>query len=74
MTRENNKNTSGMNITGTSGDDRIRGTDSRDVISGGDGNDRIQGEGGRDVIYRGADGDKLEGGRQGCPVWWHRRR
>jgi len=63
MTRENNKNTSGMNITGTSGYDRIRGTDGRDVISGGDGNDRIRGEGGRDVIYGGADGDKLEGGK-----------
>lgn len=61
MTQENNKNSPEITIAGTSGNDRIRGTNGQDVIAGGDGNDRIRGEGGRDVIYGGAGGDKLEG-------------
>jgi subtilisin-like proprotein convertase family protein len=48
--------------TGTSGNDRIKGTPRADVICGFGGNDTIYGLGGGDRIYGGGGNDKLFGG------------
>lgn len=49
-------------ITGTPGNDDLRGTAGRDVICGFGGNDRIRGLGGNDVIRGGGGNDRLFGG------------
>jgi Ca2+-binding RTX toxin-like protein len=48
-------------ISGTEGDDVLRGTPGDDVICGGNGNDVIRGLGGADVIVGGAGDDRLRG-------------
>jgi hypothetical protein len=48
--------------TGTSGPDRLRGTNRRDVIAGRGGNDRISGLGGNDLLCGGAGVDNVNGG------------
>ncbi len=49
-------------ITGTSGDDVLRGTPKADVICGGAGNDRIYGRGGDDILIGGPGNDRIYGG------------
>lgn len=49
-------------ITGTAGDDTLRGTAKADVICGGAGNDRIYGMGGDDILIGGAGNDRIYGG------------
>jgi hypothetical protein len=49
-------------ITGTSGNDDLRGTSRADVICGLGGNDRIRGGGGDDVLRGGRGRDRLGGG------------
>lgn len=49
-------------ITGTSGNDTIKGTGDADEIYGLAGNDRIQGKGGDDTIYGGEGNDNIKGG------------
>jgi hypothetical protein len=51
-------------IVGTSGNDTIRGTKSRDVIVGRDGDDVIRGLGRRDIICGGAGDDVVYDGRR----------
>lgn len=51
-----------VTITGTPGDDQLRGTPGRDVVWGGDGDDRIEGLGGDDVLCGGPGADRLAGG------------
>ena len=48
-------------ITGTSGNDVIRGTSGSDVICAGAGNDIVYGRGANDVIYGGEGNDVLRG-------------
>ncbi len=48
-------------IVGTSGNDRLNGTDGNDVIDAGDGNDRISGRDGDDTILGGAGNDRISG-------------
>lgn len=52
------------NILGTPGDDVLRGTEGRDVISGGGGNDTIRGRAENDVICGGPGNDTLIGGNE----------
>ena len=49
-------------IVGTDGDDRLRGTNRRDVIVGGAGDDVIIGRDGGDVICGGGGDDRIDGG------------
>lgn len=49
-------------ITGTDGDDELRGTDEDDVIAGLDGDDTIDGGAGDDVLCGGDGADRLDGG------------
>lgn len=49
-------------INGTSGRDRLSGTDEADIISGGRNHDRLFGRDGDDVLIGGADNDRLWGG------------
>lgn len=51
-----------MNITGTTGNDTLQGTDSADQIVGLAGNDTLGGGGGDDVLDGGAGNDTLDGG------------
>ena len=46
-------------ITGTNGDDDLKGTGGPDVICAGDGDDRVDGRGGDDVIFGGRGRDDL---------------
>ena len=48
--------------TGTSGNDKIDGTNQADTISGGHGNDKIRGLGGNDTLDGGPDSDSVDGG------------
>ena len=50
-----------MDISGTPGNDRIRGTSSADNISAGAGNDRVRGLGGNDIVNGEAGRDRLFG-------------
>lgn len=59
----------GTRITGTDGNDRIRGTEGHDHLDGGAGNDRIRAEGGRDILYGGAGNDKLDGGQNSDKIY-----
>ncbi|MDQ3726037.1 MAG: Ig-like domain-containing protein, partial [Actinomycetota bacterium] len=52
-----------VTITGTPGDDRLRGTPASDVIAGLAGDDRIVGGGGLDVICGGPDKDFITTGK-----------
>ncbi|HEX4709448.1 calcium-binding protein [Phenylobacterium sp.] len=52
-----------VTVTGTSGDDDLRGTSGCDSLSGGDGNDLLCGVGGADTLDGGAGNDTLSGGR-----------
>src|SRR5437879_6516650 len=54
---------SALILTGTTGDDDIRGTSGCDSLSGGDGNDLLRAEGGADTLDGGAGNDTLSGGR-----------
>jgi Tol biopolymer transport system component len=54
-------------ITGTSGDDVLKGSAGSDVICGGDGNDTLVGRGSRDVL-EGGSGDDTLAGRAGSDV------
>jgi 3',5'-cyclic AMP phosphodiesterase CpdA len=49
-------------IVGTSGDDRIKGTQRSDVIVTGEGRDRVSGRRGKDVICTGDERDQVRGG------------
>ena len=49
-------------ITGTSGDDNLRGTPDRDVIAAGAGDDRVRAEAGDDVVCGESGDDVIEGG------------
>jgi Ca2+-binding RTX toxin-like protein len=49
-------------ITGTAGNDRIKGGNGDDLIFGLDGNDDIKGNGGDDCIFAGKGNDKVSGG------------
>ncbi len=51
-----------VQIDGTSGNDRIRGTGENELIFGYDGNDRIEGGGGHDCIIGGDGNDRIDGG------------
>lgn len=53
---------SGVNITGTSGDDTITGSNADDTLSGGDAADTINGGTGDDTIVGGNGADTLSGG------------
>lgn len=46
---------------GTSGNDRLRGTDGADTLNGLAGNDRLEGDKGDDVLNGGTGSDRLEG-------------
>jgi hypothetical protein len=52
----------GCTITGTPGDDRIKGTRGDDVICAGAGDDRVDGGGGDDAIFGDDGDDRLRGG------------
>jgi Ca2+-binding RTX toxin-like protein len=52
----------GCTITGTDGNDRIKGTRGNDVICAGAGDDKVDGGGGDDVIFGDAGDDRLSGG------------
>lgn len=49
-------------LHGTSGDDRLIGSDSHDYLYGKDGNDYLEGLGGFDYLYGGVGNDTLRGG------------
>jgi Ca2+-binding RTX toxin-like protein len=49
-------------ISGTPGNDKLRGTNGADVIAGGGGNDKIKGKGGKDVVCAGSGDDRVSGG------------
>jgi hypothetical protein len=49
-------------ITGTEGDDRLRGTRGDDVICGLEGDDVIDGRGGDDALFGDAGNDRIDGG------------
>jgi Ca2+-binding RTX toxin-like protein len=59
---EFNSSPRGCTITGTDGNDRLRGTSRDDVICGLGGDDRIDGGGGDDAVFGDAGRDRLEGG------------
>ena len=50
------------NVTGSSGNDTITGTNGCDILLGGPGNDRINGGGGRDLLIGGSGADQINGG------------
>lgn len=50
-------------VTGTAGNNKLRGSGGSDVICGAGGDDRITGRGGGDLIYGGAGRDTILGGR-----------
>jgi Ca2+-binding RTX toxin-like protein len=50
-------------IPGTSGNDRLRGTNDADIISGEGGNDHLRGAAGDDSINGGGGNDDIQGGR-----------
>jgi Ca2+-binding RTX toxin-like protein len=52
----------GMTLTGTAGDEVLRGHDGADSLSGGAGNDLLLGGGGADTLDGGAGNDTLSGG------------
>ena len=52
-------------IMGTSGDDRLRGTDGNDSIAALGGDDRVFGLGGNDTVCGGGGNDRLNGGAGG---------
>ena len=54
---------SGLILTGTAGDDYLKGASGGDSLSGGDGNDMLCGGGGADTLDGGAGNDTLVGGR-----------
>jgi hypothetical protein len=58
---EFNADPRGCTITGTRGDDRLRGTRRRDVICAGGGDDRISGAGGDDAIFGDGGDDRVTG-------------
>jgi len=49
-------------VTGSAGNDDIRGGKGRDTLSGGDGNDRLDGGAGKDTLFGGDGDDTLIGG------------
>jgi hypothetical protein len=49
-------------ISGTPGNDKLRGTNGADVIAGGGGKDKIKGKGGKDVVCGGSGDDRISGG------------
>lgn len=49
-------------ITGTAGDDKLRGTKLDDLIEGGAGRDQLSGGRGNDILFGGGGGDWLSGG------------
>ncbi len=51
-----------VSIAGTNRNDKIRGTNGKDIIATLGGNDRVNGRGGRDIICGGASGDRIIGG------------
>jgi hypothetical protein len=51
-----------LNITGTNGNDVLRGTAKADRINGRGGNDRLSGRGGADTLVGGPGRDSLDGG------------
>jgi hypothetical protein len=59
---EFNSDPRGCTITGTPGNDRLRGTRRDDVICGLGGNDRIEGGDGDDAIFGDAGSDQIDGG------------
>jgi Ca2+-binding RTX toxin-like protein len=52
----------GVNYTGSVGNDTLNGTQAKDTIDGGEGNDTINGGTGDDTITGGAGADTLDGG------------
>ena len=50
-----------VTISGTSGDDKIIGTEGRDVIHAGGGNDAVRGRDGNDVLCGGGGNDNIFG-------------
>lgn len=52
----------GVNATGGTGADTLRGADATDTLSGGAGNDHLEGRGGSDNLWGGAGADSLDGG------------
>ena len=52
-----------VTINGGAGDNRIRGTESHNVIAAGAGDDTVVGKGGNDTICGGPGDDVLAGGR-----------
>ncbi len=52
-----------LELAGTEGEDRLRGTADDDLLDGGDGADRLNGGNGNDELFGGAGGDRLNGGR-----------
>ena len=56
-------------IVGTAGDDQLRGTRFRDVVSAGAGDDRVSGGVGRDLICGDDGDDALTGGRGSDSLW-----
>ena len=56
------RETSACTITGTQGDDRLRGTSGSDVICGRSGDDKLVGLGGDDGLRGGEGADRLFGG------------
>jgi hypothetical protein len=59
---EFNSDPRGCTITGTRGDDQLRGTSRDDVICGLGGDDRIDGGGGDDAVFGDAGDDAIDGG------------
>jgi Ca2+-binding RTX toxin-like protein len=57
--------TTGLNLTGTTGDDNYVGSTFIDSVNGGAGDDAIFGSGGNDVLSGGDGDDTLEGGSSG---------
>lgn len=49
-------------ISGTPGNDKLRGTNGADVIAGVGGEDKIKGRGGKDVVCAGSGDDRVSGG------------
>ncbi|MFG6083377.1 calcium-binding protein [Paracoccus litorisediminis] len=50
-------------LRGHAGDDTISGGNGRDIISGGEGDDRLSGDKGDDIIFSGEGDDAVSGGR-----------
>ena len=59
-------------ITGTNGNDVLKGTDSRDTIRARGGDDRVYGFKGNDALYGGRGNDRIRGGSGNDQIYaWH---